>query len=127
VEPTYRPFWLLPGSVARADEPPYAATVRAVRHELGIAVEPGRLLVVDWVPPRPGRIEGLLFVYDGATLLPEQSAAISLPPGELRSWAWCADDELPDRLPAHMLRRIRAAVQARADGATRYLEEGMPV
>lgn len=125
VEPTYRPFWLLPGGVAHADESPYSATARAIRHELGLSVQPGRLLVVDWVPPSPGRIEGLLFVYDGATLSSEQSAEISLPPGELRSWAWCTDDELQDRLPAHMLRRVRAAMQARAEGATRYLEEGV--
>ena len=125
VEPTYRPFWLLPGSVARADESPYSATARAIRHELGLAVEPGRLLVVDWVPPRPGRIEGLLFVYDGATLSSEQSAEIRLPAGELSSWAWCTDDELQDRIPPHMLRRIRAAMRARAEGATRYLEEGV--
>lgn len=125
VEPTYRPFWLLPGSVAHADESPHSATARAIRHELGLAIAPGRLLVVDWVPPRPGRIEGLLFVYDGATLSSEQSAEIRLPSGELRSWAWCTDEELPDRLPPHMLRRTRAAVRARTEGATRYLEEGV--
>jgi 8-oxo-dGTP diphosphatase len=126
VEPTYRPYWLLPGAVVAADESPLAATERAIRHELGLPLEPGRLLVVDWVPPSPDRIEGLLFVYDGATLSSDQSAAIALPPAELRSWAWCTDDELQDRLPAHMLRRTRAALQARADGTTLYLENGSP-
>jgi DNA-binding transcriptional MerR regulator/ADP-ribose pyrophosphatase YjhB (NUDIX family) len=126
VEPTYRSYWLLPGAVAAADESPLAATERAIRHELGLPLEPGRLLVVDWVPPSPDRIEGLLFVYDGATLSSDQSAAIALPQAELRSWAWCTDDELQDRLPAHMLRRTRAALQARADGTTLYLENGSP-
>jgi DNA-binding transcriptional MerR regulator/ADP-ribose pyrophosphatase YjhB (NUDIX family) len=126
VEPTYRPHWLLPGGVAAADESPLAATERAIRHELGLPLEPGRLLVVDWVPPSPDRIEGLLFVYDGATLSSDQSAAIALPQAELRSWAWCTDDELQDRLPAHMLRRTLAALQARADGTTLYLENGSP-
>jgi DNA-binding transcriptional MerR regulator/ADP-ribose pyrophosphatase YjhB (NUDIX family) len=124
VEPTYRPFWLLPGGVVRADESPFSGTARAVRDELGLPLEIGRLLVVDWVPPSPDRIEGLLFVYDGATLSPDQSAAITLPPADLRSWAWCTDDELRDRLPPHMFRRTRAALQARADGTTLYLEEG---
>jgi DNA-binding transcriptional MerR regulator/ADP-ribose pyrophosphatase YjhB (NUDIX family) len=126
VEPTYRPHWLLPGGVVAADESPLAATERAIRHELGLPLEPGRLLVVDWVPPSPDRIEGLLFVYDGATLSSDQSAAIALPQAELRSWAWCTDDELQDRLPAHMLRRTLAALQARADGTTLYLENGSP-
>jgi 8-oxo-dGTP diphosphatase len=126
VEPTYRPYWLLPGAVAAADESPLAATERAIRHELGLPLEPGRLLVVDWVPPSPDRIEGLLFVYDGATLSSDQSAAIALPQAELRSWAWCTDDALQDRLPAHMLRRTLAALKARADGTTLYLENGSP-
>lgn len=127
VEPIYRPYWLLPGAVVRANESPFSAAARAIRYELDLPVKPGRLLVVDWVPPGPDRIEGLLFVYDGATLSPEQSAAITLPPTELRSWAWSTDDELQDRLPAHMLRRTRAALQARAEGETLYLESGSPV
>jgi DNA-binding transcriptional MerR regulator len=127
VEPTYRPYWLLPGAVVRSDESPFSAATRAIRDELDLPIKPGRLLVVDWVPPGPDRIEGLLFVYDGATLSPEQSATITLPPAELRSWAWCTDDELQDRLPAHMLRRTRAALQARAEGETLYLENGSPV
>jgi DNA-binding transcriptional MerR regulator/ADP-ribose pyrophosphatase YjhB (NUDIX family) len=126
VEPTYKTSWLLPGVVVDTNESPFSAAVRAIRHELGLPLEPGRLLVVDWVPPSPDRIEGLLFVYDGATLSSDQSAAIALPPAELRSWAWCTDDELHDRLPAHMLRRTRAALQARADGTTLYLENGSP-
>ncbi|GAA0943357.1 hypothetical protein GCM10009559_40180 [Pseudonocardia zijingensis] len=124
VEPTYRPYWLLPGAVVRTDESPFSAAARAVRDELDLPVEPGRLLVVDWVPPGPDRIEGLLFVYDGPTLSSEQAAAITLPPEELRGWAWCTDEELQDRLPAHMLRRTRAACRARAEGETLYLENG---
>jgi DNA-binding transcriptional MerR regulator/ADP-ribose pyrophosphatase YjhB (NUDIX family) len=126
VEPTYRPFWLLPGAVVGADESPCSAAARAIHHELGLSIKPGRLLVVDWVPPGRDRIEGLLFVYNGATLSAEQAAAITLPPAELRSWAWCTDDDLHDRLPAHMLRRTRAALGARAAGTTLYLEEGSP-
>src|SRR5690606_4303849 len=76
VEPTYRPRWLLPGVVVGADESPFAAAARAVRHELGPSVEPGRLLVVDRVPPGPGRIEGLLLVYDGAPLPSEEEIAL---------------------------------------------------
>ncbi|MDT5104102.1 MAG: hypothetical protein QOI25_1615 [Mycobacterium sp.] len=65
------------------------ATERALSRELGLSIKPGRLLVVDWVPPSPNRIDGLLLVYDGATLSSDQSSAITLPPGELRRWAWC--------------------------------------
>ncbi len=54
----------------------------------------------------------------------QEAASITLPPSELRAWAWCTPDELGDRLPAHVLRRTRAALRARADGTTLYLENG---
>jgi 8-oxo-dGTP diphosphatase len=124
VEPTYKNYWQLPAGVVDADESHLTATERALSRELGLSIKPGRLLVVDWVPPSPNRIEGLLFVYDGATLSSDQSSAITLPPGELRRWAWCTESELQDRLPAHMLRRTQAALRARTDGTTLYLENG---
>jgi DNA-binding transcriptional MerR regulator/ADP-ribose pyrophosphatase YjhB (NUDIX family) len=124
VAPTYRPFWQLPGGVVDTDESPLAAATRAVRRELGLEVRLGRLLVVDWVAPAPGGIEGVLFVYDGGTLSDEQSGAVILPPSELEDWAWCTEDELAERLPAHMLRRTQAAIQARVEGSTDYLENG---
>ncbi|OUS97348.1 MerR family transcriptional regulator [Rhodococcus sp. NCIMB 12038] len=126
VEPTYKPYWQLPGGVVKADESPLAATARAIRYELGLPVQPGRLLVTDWVAPSPNRIEGLLFIYDAGVLTSDQSAAIVLPQAELRSWAWCTDDELEHRLPEHMLRRTRKALQARVDDTTLYLENGHP-
>ncbi|MDT5292004.1 MAG: 8-oxo-dGTP diphosphatase [Mycobacterium sp.] len=124
VEPTYKTYWQLPGGIVDADESPLTAAERALGRELGLSIKPGRLLVVDWVPPSPNRIEGLLFVYDGATLSSDEWSAISLPPGELSRWAWCTESELQDRLPAHMLRRTLAALRARADGTTLYLEDG---
>ncbi|MFV2083087.1 NUDIX domain-containing protein [Micromonospora sp. LOL_021] len=47
VEPTYKDYWELPGGVVEADESPYDAAVRELAEELGLAVTPGRLLVVD--------------------------------------------------------------------------------
>jgi ADP-ribose pyrophosphatase YjhB (NUDIX family) len=124
VAPTYRPYWQLPGGVVDADESPRAAAARAVRRELGLDVQLGRLLAVDWVAPAPGRIEGLLFVYDGGVLSAEQSGTVVLPPAELQDWAWCTDAELVERLPGHMLARTQSAIRARIDGTTGYLENG---
>jgi DNA-binding transcriptional MerR regulator/ADP-ribose pyrophosphatase YjhB (NUDIX family) len=124
VAPVYRSYWQLPGGVVDADESPLAAASRAVHRELGLDMQLGRLLAVDWVAPAPGGIEGLLFVYDGGTLSDEQSGDVVLPPAELQDWAWCTDDDLAERLPAHMLRRTQAALRARADGSTGYLENG---
>jgi hypothetical protein len=45
--------------------------VRELAEELGLTMPLGRLLVVDCVPSRPGRTEGLMVVFDGGVLTPE--------------------------------------------------------
>jgi len=103
------PSWRLPGAVVDANESPFSATARAVRDELNLSVKPGRLLVVDWVPPSPDRIEGPLFVYNGATLSPDQAAAITSPPPAKLSGG---SQEVPARRAIHCSSRFLAAVGA---------------
>jgi 8-oxo-dGTP pyrophosphatase MutT (NUDIX family) len=124
VEPTYKEHWELPGGSVEADESPYDAAVREVAEELGLAIMPGRLLVVDWVPPSLGRTEGVMVVFDGRPLAPERSADIRLPPDELRSWAWCDPTECVERLSPLLARRVRWALDAAGDGGMHYLEDG---
>jgi 8-oxo-dGTP diphosphatase len=124
VEPTYKDYWEVPGGCVEADESPYDAAVREVREELGISVTPRRLLVVDWVPLRPDRTEGVMFVYDGGIAGKELEKQIHLGQGELRSWAWSTESEADSRLSDLLARRVRAARQAARDQATSYLENG---
>lgn len=127
VEPTYKDYWEIPGGSVEANESPYQAAVREVQEELGLSVSPGRLLVVDWVPPQPGRADGIMFVYAGGVLNPARADKIHLPDDELRSWAWCSETEADTRLSELLGRRVRAAAQALALGTTAYLENGKPV
>lgn len=127
VEPTYKPEWEVPGGSVEADESPYAAAVRELKEELDLPVRPGRLLVTDWVPPRSDRTEGLMLIFDGGSLSGEETARIQLPADELRSWAWCTPAEAAARLAEPLARRVAAAVQARADGTSVFLENGYPV
>ena len=124
VEPSYKDYWEIPGGAVEADESPYAAVIREVEEELCLPVRPGRLLVTDWVPSRPGRTEGLMLLFDGGILTPEQTARIRLPAEELRGWAWCTEEEAGRRLSGLLTRRIVAAVRARADNTMAYLENG---
>ena len=126
VEPTYKDHWEVPGGTVEADESPRAAAAREIVEELGIAVPVGRLLAVDWVPPRDGRTDGLMLIFDGGVLADEQAARIRLPADELRSWSWCTPAQADQRLNPLLARRISAATRARAAGATAYLEDGRP-
>lgn len=124
VEPAYKPDWEIPGGTVEADESPHVAARRELEEELGLTARPGRLLVIDWVPPRPDRTEGLMAVFDGGILTDEQAARIRLPPGELRGWAWCTERQAAERLSALLARRVAAALRARAAATTVYLEDG---
>jgi 8-oxo-dGTP diphosphatase len=123
VEPTYKDHWELPGGAVEADESPYDAAVREVTEELGIVVAPGRMLVVDWVPPRADRTEGVIVVYDGGIGESGLAARIRLGGGELRSWAWSTLPEADTRLSPLLARRVRVAVRAADDRETTYLED----
>lgn len=70
VNPNYKLDWDLP-----ANGPPIDAAARELREELGLRVEIGALLCVDWIPPHGPWDDTLVFVFDGGTL----------PPGEIEA------------------------------------------
>lgn len=127
VEPTYKDYWEIPGGVAEAGDSPYTAAVREVREELGLDVSPGRLLVVDRVPPGLYPDDGVMMIFDGTVLTADQVSAISLQDDELRSCAWCDDAEIAKRLPDIMTRRVAAARRARNQRSSAYPEDGYGV
>ena len=122
VEPTYKDVWELPGGMVEDDESPLAACRRELREELGIDVPVGRLRCVDWRPAELPRTEGLMLVFDGGVLDDDLTARITLPGGELRSYAFCTLDEARARLIPALHRRIEACLAHPDD--TRYLENG---
>ncbi len=126
-EPTYKRVWEAPGGAVEADESPHRAAAREVGEELGLAVAPGRLLAVDWVPPIDGRSEGVVYVFDGGRLSPRTAASITLAADELRSWQWCTVEQAHEQMRPLVARRIEAALAAAEAGTTAYLEAGRPV
>ncbi|WP_205347147.1 NUDIX domain-containing protein [Pseudonocardia broussonetiae] len=125
VEPTYKRHWEIPGGEVEKGESPSEACARELKEELGLDLPVGRLLVVDWAPLV--REERVRFVFDGGVLTDEQLDAVELAPDELASWAFLPCEELFVMMEPRLVRRVTAAVDARAAGVTRYLEDGRVV
>jgi 8-oxo-dGTP diphosphatase len=122
VQPTYKPTWEIPGGVVEENEPPAAAAAREVAEELGLAVRPGALLVVDHSPARPDRpVDLIAFVFDGGTLTQEQLAAVVLQESEIASFRFVTLPEAEALLSPILFRRVAACAGATSP---RYLENG---
>lgn len=124
VEPNYKDYWEIPGGLIEVGETPSQACAREITEELGLTRAPGRLLVVDWAP-HPQWGDRVLFVFDGGTLTRSDIAAIRLQPEELDSYEFLNPPDALDRLIPRLRRRVDAALRARAENRTLYLEHGV--
>lgn len=124
VEPNYKDYWEIPGGLIEVGETPSQACAREITEELGLTRAPGRLLVVDWAP-HPQWGDRVLFVFDGGTLTRSDIAAIRLQPEELDSYEFLSPPDALDRLIPRLRRRVAAALRARAENRTLYLEHGV--
>ncbi|MFE2020411.1 NUDIX domain-containing protein [Streptomyces sp. NPDC059499] len=128
VEPNYREGWALPGGTVESDagESPRQAARRETAEEIGLDLEPGRLLAVDWArgPARPPIVA---YLYDGGVLSAEQFESIRLQEEELLSWKLVDRADLAGHLRGSLRLRVLAALDVRDSGAgTAELEDGEP-
>ncbi|MEU8696119.1 NUDIX hydrolase [Streptomyces sp. NPDC048680] len=129
VEPNYRDDWALPGGTIESaeGETPRQAARRESAEEIGLDLEPGRLLAVDWArgPARPPIVA---YVYDGGVLDEQQLNAVRIQEEELLSWKLVGRAELGSHLPVRLGLRVKAALDVLDSGAgTAELEDGLPV
>ncbi|GLU49184.1 NUDIX domain-containing protein [Nocardiopsis ansamitocini] len=126
VVPSYKNHRDLPGGYIEHGETPSRAAAREVQEELGIEPPIGRLLAIDWAP---SRVEGdkQLFIFDGGRLAQDHLDAVVLDQVELTGYGFHDVAVLHERTTPRLARRITHAVQARAEGAIAYLENGEPL
>ncbi|WP_326594542.1 NUDIX hydrolase [Streptomyces sp. NBC_01803] len=124
VNPTYKPYWNLPGGQVDCGESPRNACSREVREELGIEPEIGLLLTVSWTG-RAGQEDRIYFVFEGGELSPAEQAAITLQESELSEFAFYPPQEIDASVvPPHLADILRVTLRARSEKKTSYIEIG---
>ncbi|MEH1053667.1 NUDIX hydrolase [Micromonospora sp. CPCC 206171] len=124
VNPRYKPDWDLPGGMAEANEPPHQAAERELREELGIELEVGRLLVVDWIAPHGPWDDSLMFLFDGGTLIDDEAEAVRLSDDELLTYRFSPPSAAQALLRPYVWHRFTEALAAATTGSCRYLVNG---
>jgi 8-oxo-dGTP diphosphatase len=126
VKPTYRDYWSVPGGVIEDSESPRQGCAREVLEEIGLAVELGSLLVVDYTSLATSPREALQFLFHGGPLDNGDIARLVLPPAELSAYRFVTMDEAIASLNPRLARRMPHAMDAINTGRTAYLEDGQP-
>jgi 8-oxo-dGTP pyrophosphatase MutT (NUDIX family) len=126
LDPPYKPTWDLPGGVVEPDESPRLAAKREVQEEIGLPIEPGALLAVDWISRSGEFTEIVAFLFDGGVLRPADVERIVTEPSEVSRFRFVTLDEARQLLDAGQFARVAAGLQARGSAATTYLENGAP-
>lgn len=122
VKPGYRDHWGWPGGHIDEGESPEAACGRELAEELGITRPVGRLLVVQWVPPRDDRPIPLVhFLFDCGTVEDGTDVKVVLQEEELDDYGFFTAEEAASLMPAYLVARLTAAQRARRTGETVYL------
>ncbi|WP_410658377.1 NUDIX domain-containing protein [Amycolatopsis sp. lyj-112] len=124
ISPTYKPFLDIPGGLVEDEESPLAACYREVREELGIDLQIGRLLLIDWMPTHGVWRDSIQLIFDGGVLSAEQTAAIRPAVDEVSRFEFLHADAAKKRLRPSMARRVELAHRALLDGPVQYAEFG---
>jgi ADP-ribose pyrophosphatase YjhB (NUDIX family) len=86
---TYKSEWDLPGGVVEVGEAPAAGLAREIREELGVSVEVGDLLTVNWLPAWRGWDDACVFLFDLGRVEASFTDEMQLQPTEIVGVDWC--------------------------------------
>lgn len=108
---TYKREWDLPGGVVEVGEAPAAGLVRELSEELGVTVEVGELLTVNWLPAWRGWDDACVFLFDLGQVDASYVESMRLQATEIVGVEWCDTDAVREHATAAAT-ELLAAVDA---------------
>jgi 8-oxo-dGTP pyrophosphatase MutT (NUDIX family) len=118
-ELTYKKEWDLPGGVVEVGEAPSIGLVRELQEELGITVEVGDLITVNWLPAWRGWDDACIFLFDLGVVDSSVAAGMTLQATEIKSVQWCDPETVRSRGAAAAIELLEAV---EAGGLPTYRE-----
>ena len=107
---TYKKDWDLPGGVVEVGESPMLAVGREVAEELGLSIDPGPLVLTDWLPAWGGWDDAVCLVFDGGIHSPDLVERIVRQKREIKSARFCTVEEVHELCADFTARRIVSAL-----------------
>ena len=127
LETTFKPDFELPGGILEVGESPRVGLVREVEEELSHSISVGRLLVVDWLAPYLGWEDAVELIFDGREMADFAIARLRPDGQEIRAIHWLDPESAISMMAPFAQGRLRAALAAREEGRTLYLEAGVRI
>lgn len=115
VKPNYKDGWTIPGGTVEAGEAPQQGCFREVAEEVGLELEPGRLLVIFHGLAMGIWGDSTYYIYDAGVL--PAGTEIILQEEELVGYQWVEPENLDRYFGARHAHRLREAYRALETGA----------
>ncbi|GGH58650.1 NUDIX domain-containing protein [Rothia aerolata] len=114
VKPNYRDGWSLPGGTVEAGEAPKEGCFREVEEEVGLSLEPGRVLTIFHGLQQGVWGDSTYYIYDGGVI--DADTKITLQEEELVTYEWLAQDQFDEYFGPHFATRLRDCFRALETG-----------
>lgn len=114
VKPNYRDGWALPGGTVEAHEAPQDGCFREVLEEVGLHLEPGRVVMIYHGLDMGVWGDSTYYLYDGGVIATD--TPITLQEEELIEYAWLSEDQLEEHFGRAFAARLSASLRALETG-----------
>ena len=120
VKPSYKGGWLLPGGLVESGELPTQTCEREVMEEIGIKVDVGRLLCVDYGPKDE---ESVILIFDCGVL--SEDTVFECSDGEIIEFRFADIEQARQLLRPKGAHRLPRVIDALRSNSIVYIEDNV--